>query len=326
MTKEGFDPDIAAWLEARAADATAADQSIDGVRAHSRAVNVLARALLAAPAVPAVESPVVLETVAGPLPAVLLRPDASGPVPTVVYLHGGGWIAGGTDTHAQHVRRLCVEASAVVVSVDYRLAPEHPFPAAYDDSLAATRWAVEHAAELGGDPARVVVAGDSAGGQLAASVALACRDAGIALAAQLLIVPATDLAGGYADPETDALYPSRALEGYGLTTPAMADFTRTYGVDPAAVDFRSSPLRAADLAGVAPAVVHTAGFDPLRDEGAAYARRLADAGVPVTARCWPTLNHGYFSLGGVSGAAETAARAAALDLISLLTGENAAGS
>ncbi|ROO85717.1 acetyl esterase [Actinocorallia herbida] len=319
MTAPVFDPDIAAWLAARAADPTAADTGIDGVRAHSRAVNDRARALLEAPAVPAAESAIVLDTEAGTLPARLLRPGVQGPCPTIVYLHGGGWIAGGTDTHAQHVRRLCVEASAVVVSVDYRLAPEHVFPAAFDDALAATRWAHAHLAELGGDPARVVVAGDSAGAQLAASAALACRDTATPLAAQLLIVPVTDLLGGYTDHEVNALYPSRALEGYGLTTPAMADFTRAYGVDPAAPDWRSSPLRAADLSGAAPAVVHTAGFDPLRDEGAAYARRLTASGVRVIERRWPTLNHGYFSLGGVSAAAETAARTAARDLTDLLS-------
>ncbi len=320
MTSPPFDPDIAVWLKARAADPTAAATDIDGVRAHSRAVNDRARALLASPAVPASEPAIVVDTAVGAVPARLCRPDVPGPRPTIVYLHGGGWIAGGTDTHAQHVRRLCVEASAVVVSVDYRLAPEHPFPAAFDDGLAVTRWAFSHIDDLGGDPARVVVAGDSAGGQLAASVALACRDAALPLAAQLLIVPVTDLLGGYTDPEVNALYPSRALraEGHGLTTLAMADFTRLYGVDPAAPDWRSSPLRAADVSGVAPAVIHTAGFDPLCDEGSAYARRLTAAGVRVIERRWPTLNHGYFSLGGVSAAAEAAAQSAARDLTALL--------
>ena len=317
-----FDPDVAAWLRARAADPTAADLSVEGERAHSRAVNDRARALLRHPARPAAEYDITLAYPDGPVSARVYHPGTGGLHPTIVYFHGGGWIAGGTDTHAQHARRLCVETASVVVSVDYRLAPEHTFPAAFEDCVAATRHVAAHIAGFGGAPDRIVVAGDSAGGQLAASVAIACRNESLPLAAQLLIVPATDLAGGYADDALNARHPSRIenSRGYGLTTAGMAGFVRRYGVDPSACDWRASPLCAPDLTGVAPAIVYTAGFDVLRDEGAAYARRLSEDGVRVVQREWPTLNHGYFSLGGVSATAERAARTAGRDLNALLSG------
>lgn len=318
----GFDPDIDAWLRARALDPTAADTSVAGARVHSRAVNARSRALLRDPARPASETEAALPVGAAAVAARVYRPADDRPVPTIVFCHGGGWIAGDLDTHAQHARRLCVEGGAVVLAVDYRLAPEHRFPAAFDDCFAATVWAGEHAGELGGDRGRLVVAGDSAGGQLAASVAIAMRDAGLPLAAQLLVSPVTDLLGGYADPAIDAGYPSRAgnAEGYGLTTAGMAEFVAWYGARAAGADWRASPLRAANLAGVAPAVIHAPGFDPLRDEGVAYARELAAAGVAVRHRLWPTLNHSYFALGGVSPAAEWAARQASVDLRDLLAG------
>jgi acetyl esterase len=212
------------------------------------------------------------------------------------------------------MRRLAVESGAAVIGVDYRLAPEHPFPAAFDDCLAATL----HLAGTRTGP--LAVAGDSAGGQLAASVALACRDLGVRLAGQLLVVPVTDVTGGYADPDVNARYPSRAERagGYGLTMAGMRWFAELYRPPGRGDDRRVSPLRAADLAGVAPAAVHTAGFDPLRDEGAAYAAALDAAGVPVVHRDWPTLNHGFFGLGGVSATAAQAASQAAADLRSLL--------
>lgn len=319
-----FDPDVAAWLRARAADPTAADLSIEGERAHARAVNDRARALLRHPARPAAEYDITLASPGGPVPARVYHPGPDGPRPTIVFFHGGGWIACGTNTHAQHARRLCVETDAVVVSVDYRLAPEHPFPAAFEDCLAATRRVAAHIAGFGGAPDRIVVAGDSAGGQLAASVAIACRDESLILAGQLLIVPATDLVGGYADDVLNARYPSRIenSQRYGLTTAGMAGFVRNYGVDPTACDWRASPLCAEDLTGVAPAIVYTSEFDVLRDEGAAYAQKLSDDGVQVVHRRWPTLAHGYFSLGGVSAAAELAARTAARDLKALLAGDD----
>ncbi|MGI5200705.1 alpha/beta hydrolase fold domain-containing protein [Spirillospora sp. CA-108201] len=169
---------------------------------------------------------------------------------------------------------------------------------------------------------RTAVAGDSAGGQLAASAAIACRDRGVPLAAQLLIVPVTDVAGGYADPDVNARYPSRAerAEGYGLTLAGMRWFSELYDPPAAGEGWQASPLRAPDLGGVAPAVVHTAGFDVLRDEGDAYAAALRAAGVPVVHRRWPTLNHGFFGLGGVSAAADRAVRRAGADLRAVLAG------
>jgi acetyl esterase len=255
---------------------------------------------------------------AGRVPVRIFRPDAApGPRPLLVFLHGGAWIVGELDTHHGHASRLSAEAGAVVVLVGYRLAPEHPFPAAYDDSLAAVRWAAAAAADLGADPDLLVVAGDSAGGQLAASVALTRRDASEPLAAQLLIYPVIDVRGGYRGPAE--AYPSRGelADGPGLSLAAMRAGVDAYLGRQAANDRRVSPI-VADPAGVAPAVVHTARLDLLRSEGQAYARRLADAGVPVVTRDFPRLHHGYFSLGGVSPAADAAAGLAAADLRSLL--------
>jgi acetyl esterase len=315
---DGFDPDIAEWLRRRALDPTAADASVAGARTHARAVNERSRGLLQDPPVPAAERDTVLETAGGPVPVRVTEPAARRTDATIMFFHGGGWIAGDLDTHLQHMRRLAAETGSTVVGVDYRLAPEHPYPAAFDDCLAATL-------HVAGAPAgRLAVAGDSAGGQLAASVALACRDQGIPLAAQLLVVPVTDVLGGYADAGVNARYPSRQerAEGYGLTLAGMRWFAGLYASP--GDGWQVSPLRAPDLAGVAPAAVHTAGFDPLRDEGNAYAAALRAAGVPVVHREWPTLNHGFFGLGGVSATAERAARQAAADLRGLLaTGQDA---
>ena len=195
-----------------------------------------------------------------------------------MFFHGGGYVIGDVDTHDNQCRMLCREAEAVVLSVGYRLAPEHPFPAAPEDCFAATRWAAEHVDRLGGDAGRIAVAGDSAGGNLAAVVALMARDAGgPALAAQLLIYPGTDFAGGYPSETENA-------EGFFLTRADMEWFREQYlaGADPS--DPRLSPIAAPDLSGLPPAVVATAEFDPLRDQGDAYARALEEAGVPVIAR------------------------------------------
>jgi acetyl esterase len=235
---------------------------------------------------------------AGTLPARLYRPEGDGPWPTTVYFHGGGFVIGDLDTHDQVCRRLCRDAETVVLSVGYRLAPEHPFPAAVDDSLAAARWAAEHLAVLGGDD-RLAVGGDSAGGNLSAVVAQAMPDA---LRAQLLIYPATDMAGDH---------PSRTenAEGYFLELAMMEWFfvhytTGVEGVDPQ--DPRLSPLYAASLAGQPPAVLVTAEFDPLRDEGEAYADRLAEAGVLVERARYDGLIHGFVDMVAAAPAAEAA--------------------
>lgn len=257
---------------------------------------------------------------AGPLDARLYR-VGTGSAPTVMFFHGGGWVAGDLETHDRQARNLAIETGAVVVSVDYRRPPETRFPGAFDDAFAAARDVFDRVAEFGADPGRLGVAGDSAGGNLAAATAIACRDAGIGLAAQLLVYPVTDVVGAYADPQENARFPSRAenAEGYFLTRATMEWFTGHYLADPAhARDWRVSPLRAGSLAGLAPAIVTTAWFDPLRDEGAAYAKALAAAGVPVKHHEGVSLIHGYFGLGDASEVARAEAQRARADFKALL--------
>src|SRR6266567_1422361 len=197
---------------------------------------------------------------AGPLAARVYRVSRE-KSPTVVFFHGGGWVAGDLETHDRQARLLAIETGAVVVSVDYRRPPEVRFPGAFEDAFAALRDVVARIAEFGGDPNRVGVAGDSAGGNLAAATAIACCDAGIRLAAQLLVYPVTDVVGSYADARENAHYPSRAenAEGYFLSRAVMEWFAGHYLADPAhATDWRVSPLRANSHAGLAPAIVATA--------------------------------------------------------------------
>ena len=221
------------------------------------------------------------------------RPEA---VPAIVYLHGGGWVVGDLDTHDSSCRLLAHESECVVVSVDYRLAPEHPFPAAVDDAVAAYRWVHDHATELSVEPGRVGVMGDSAGGNLAAVVAQVTRDTDVPPpTAQCLVYPATD-----------ALFRSPSHElfatGFFLTRASMEWYRAKYLPDPADWDSPlASPIEAADLRGVCPAIVVTAGFDPLRDEGRRYADRLAEAGVPVRYRCYDDMVHGFFGMGVLPG-------------------------
>jgi acetyl esterase len=218
-----------------------------------------------------------------------------------------------------------VQTDAVVVSVAYRLAPEHRFPAAFDDAYATVRWAAQHLDTLGGSP-QLVLAGDSAGGQLAASSAIACRNDGVPLAAQLLLYPVTDVAGRYEDPEINAFYMSRhgSYQRFGLTLEAMVAFAHHYVDAEDSYDWRVSPYRCEDLSGVAPAVIHTSAIDVLRTEGNFYGDRLRAAGVPVISREFPSLNHSYFGLGGVSGVANAAAEQAASDVRDLLAGGQSA--
>jgi acetyl esterase len=257
----------------------------------------------------------------GPLAARIYRPPgdvdanggaagAPGPArPTVLFLHGGGFVIGDLDTHDNQGRWICREVDAVVVSLDYRRAPDDPFPAAVEDALAGARWVADHLDELGGDVDRFAVAGDSAGGNLAAVVAQSWRDEVAlgrpALAAQLLIYPAVDLhdAG-------DERYPSRLAnaDGYFLTGEDMRWFGRHYaGAVEDRRDPRLSPVLG-DLTGLPPAVVVTAEFDPLRDEGEAYAAALAAAGVDVELRRFDGLIHGFFDLAALSPACEAAVR------------------
>jgi acetyl esterase len=208
-----------------------------------------------------------------------------------------------------------------VVSVDYRRPPETRFPGAFEDAFAALKDILERIAEFGGDKGRLGVAGDSAGGNLAAAVAIACRDAGIDLAGQLLVYPVIDVAGKYADASENARFPSRAenAEGYFLSRAVMQWFAGHYLGDTGdGTDWRVSPLRAKDLAGLAPAIVCTAWFDPLRDEGKAYADALSAAGVRTSYYAGAGLIHGYFSLGDASETARLEARAARADFKALL--------
>jgi len=247
--------------------------------------------------------------------------NSNGQSPTVVFFHGGGWVAGDLDTHDRQARWLAIETGAVVISVDYRRPPEVRFPGAFEDAFAATKDILARIAEFGGDEKRVGVAGDSAGGNLAATTAIACRDAGIALAAQLLVYPVTDVAGNFADAKENARFPSRAenADGYFLTRATMEWFCGHYLADSAhGTDWRVSPLRAKNLAGVAPAIVATAWFDPLRDEGKAYADALAAVGVPTSYYDGLGLIHGYFGLGEASETAKREAQRARAEFRALL--------
>ena len=233
------------------------------------------------------------------LRARLYRPDSAQAVlPGMVFFHGGGFIYGDIDTHDVVCRGIAQCAHCAVVSVDYRLAPEHRFPAAVEDAFAATAWVAANAAALGIDPARLAVAGDSAGGNLAAVVAITARERSApALAMQVLVYPTTDFAA-----ETDSI--SRFAAGYLLTRESIRWVKRTYLRDEHdALDWRASPFRADDFSRLPAAYIITAGFDPLRDEGRAYAERLAQAGVAVTHECFEGQVHGFLVMGGAIAAA-----------------------
>lgn len=227
---------------------------------------------------------------AGPIPVRLYRPAGAGAAaPMLVYYHGGGHVIGSLDTHDFVARSLCRGADVAVASVDYRLGPEHRFPAAAEDSYAALAWLAGHAGEIGIAADRIAVGGDSAGGNLAAVAALMARDAGgPGLRHQMLVYPVADYACDSPSYETFA-------EGFGLEAAGMRWFRTHYLEDAAqAQDWRASPLRAADLAGLPPAHVITAECDVLHDEGVALAAALADAGVPVVHRDYPGMIHGFF--------------------------------
>lgn len=253
----------------------------------------------------------------GPLRVRLYR-DAPGALPITVFFHGGGFVAGSLDTHDNICRCLARRAGSLVISVDYRLAPEAPFPAAVKDACAALAWAHRNARELGGDAARIAVAGDSAGGNLAAVAAQHWRDHGPALRHQLLLYPLTDWR---VDTESYRNY----AKGYYLSWEMMDWFTRQYLPDQhAADDLRASPLRARDLSGLPSATVITAEYDPLRDEGEAYARAMRDAGVAVELHRWPGQIHGFASMLGAIDAADQALSTAARALREALAVEPAA--
>ncbi len=240
---------------------------------------------------------------AGPLALRLYRglgAAADTPLPALVYFHGGGWTIGDLDTHDIVCRTLANNARCAVVSVDYRMGPEHKFPAAVEDSLAATCWIAAQAATLGIDGARIAVGGDSAGGNLATVVAITLRDAGgPALVFQALVYPATDQG-------LDSASHASFGEGYLLTRRNMLWFRDNYLLPGDYDDWRASPIRAADLARLPPAHIITAGYDPLLDEGRAYSDRLVAAGVPVLYECFEGLAHGFLTMGGAVAAANHA--------------------
>ena len=231
----------------------------------------------------------------GPIPLRVYRPAgaASGTaLPALVFYHGGGWVIGDLDTHDVQCRQLAAEAGIVVVAVDYRLAPEHKFPAAVDDAWAASRWVAAHASELGVDPRRIAVGGDSAGGNLAAVVALLARDAGNApaIALQVLFIRS---------PISPASRSRTATSPTAISSRATACLVQNHYLKSSsdADDWRASPLRASSLAGLPPALLITAGFDPLRDEGAAYAARMTEAGGRVDYVCYGGMIHGFMPMG-----------------------------
>jgi acetyl esterase len=241
---------------------------------------------------------------AGPIPARLYRPlqlrQREGLAPGLIYFHGGGWVIGDLDTHDVVCRTLAASGELLVVSVDYRLAPEHKFPAAADDAIAAATWIAHSARELGIDPSRLVVGGDSAGGNLAAVTCIHAREAGIALAGQVLVYPATDFAMSHPshhDPDTYVI----------LTGPNIRWFRDHYLNGPEDSDhWKASPARVATLAGLPPAFVLTAGADPLHDEGQEFAERLKAAGVAVDYHTYPGQFHGFVTMGKVLPAANDA--------------------
>jgi acetyl esterase len=234
---------------------------------------------------------------AGPVPLRFYRGQSvpkDRPQPALIYFHGGGWVIGDLESHDQLCRALANAAACIVVSVDYRLAPEHKFPAAAEDAIAAMRWIAANAARLGIDAAHLAVGGDSAGGNLAAVVSLAARDGGgPRLVHQLLVYPCTDMRMNWPSAE-------RHAEQLPLTRAGMRWFIAHYLRSPAdEADWRASPLRASSLEGLPPALVITAGFDPLCDEGEAYAKALRAARVPVAHERFEGQIHGFVSMGRI---------------------------
>ena len=250
--------------------------------------------------------PLTIPSPAGSIPARVYTPTrlrmVNGLAPGLVFFHGGGWVIGDLDSHDVVCRKLADEGELMVVSVDYRLAPEHKFPAAVDDAIASTKWIAENAKRFGIDAARLMVGGDSAGGNLAAVVAIAARDGnGPDIAGQLLIYPAIDFAmthPSHKEPETSILLTHSVIRWF-------RDHYLSGAVD--VHDWRASPARATTLIGLPPAYVLTAGADPLRDEGDEYAHRLKEAGVAVTHRTFPGQFHGFFTMGKLLQQANVAA-------------------
>jgi len=249
----------------------------------------------------------------GPIPLRLYHPmpaaQRSSAPPVLVYYHGGGWVIGDLDTHDTLCRQLANASGCAVVAVDYRMGPEHRFPAAVDDCIAATRWVRDHAKDLGVDGERMAVGGDSAGGNLAAVVAIAARDAGdLPIAYQLLIYPATDQRRGWPSHTSNG-------QGYLLTKESMDYYHDHYIPDKAQdLDWRASPLLHPDLSKLPPTLVLTAGYDPLRDEGLQYSHKLTEAGNRATHINFERQIHGFITMGKVIDEANAAVAICAAEL------------
>jgi acetyl esterase len=252
-------------------------------------------ALMAPPAEIASVREETIDGPGGPLRLRIYTPQGTGRFPLLVFFHGSGFVLCSLDTHDGMCRNLCSGAACVVASVDYRLAPEHKFPAGTDDCLHAARWAAAHATEIGADATRIAVAGDSAGATMAAVTVLRVRDeGGPALCGQLLLYPVTD----YYAPGTPSY--SENAEGYGLTRETMKWFWDHYLNDPSeGAHPHAAPLRAPVLSGLPPALVITAEYDPLRDEGEIYAQKLRSSGVPAELSRYRGVNHGFMFWVGV---------------------------
>jgi acetyl esterase len=307
MTDSRLDPQINAFLAQMEAEGGAPLETLPIAEARQAAADGLGQWKGEPEELPKVED-LGFHGPDGAVPIRIYSPDRVSPSPALVYFHGGGWVVCDLDTHDVICRAIARRSGAVVISVDYRLAPEHKFPAAVIDCYAATKWVAANAEHLGIDPRRIAVGGDSAGGNLAAVVSLQSRDeAGPHIALQVLVYPVTDLSS-FATPSYREF-----AEGYGLTAPEMEWFRAQYLARPEdARCFHASPLLAPDLHGLPPALVITAECDPLRDEGEAYAKRLEGAGVPVRYTCYAGMIHPFFSLsGGVAQAREAIAEVAA---------------
>ncbi|MBN8987567.1 MAG: alpha/beta hydrolase [Rhizobiales bacterium] len=299
-----LDPDAAAVYKAFQEAGRPPYES--GTAAQARAMYLAARAV-SNPEPPELESakPLSIPAPHGAIPARIYTPKTlrknNGLAPCLVFYHGGGWVIGDLDSHDVVCRKLAHEGELIVISIDYRLAPEHKFPAAVDDAMSAVKWIASNAKELGIDASRLVVGGDSAGGNLAAVTALAARDGdGPKLAGQVLIYPATDFSWSHpshSEPETSILLTHSVIRWFGNHYLGDADIN----------DWRASPARAKTLAGLPPAYLLTAGADPLRDEGDEYAARLKEAGVPVTYKHFPGQFHGFFTMGKLLQQANVAA-------------------
>jgi acetyl esterase len=300
-----LDPDAAAVFKAFQDAGRPPYES--GTPAEARELYLKGRAV-SNPEPPELKSvqPLAIPSPAGSILARIYTPmtlrHAAGLAPCLIFFHGGGWVIGDLDSHDVVCRKLADAGQLVVISVDYRLAPEHKFPAAVDDAIAATAWIAANARQLGIDASRLSVGGDSAGGNLAAVVSIAAPDGnGPAISGQVLVYPATDFAmthPSHREPETSI-----------LLTHSVIKWFRDHYLNGAAdaADWRASPARAATLAGLPPAYVLTAGADPLRDEGNEYAQRLKDAGVPVTYRSFPGQFHGFITMGKLLQQANVAA-------------------